>query len=260
MNQPQPFNVLGDWRHGKILYNRHDRYIGRSLEVYGEFSEGEVALFGLLLKPGMLVLDIGANIGCHTVPMAAMVGPAGRVYAFEPQRIVFQTLCANLALNSVANVHAMQLALGSAPGSLRQMAVDYDDENNFGGVELGEDQQGEEVEVRRLDDLDLRGCAFIKLDVEGMEREVLAGATALIAAERPWMYVENDRPDRSAALKQYIHDLGYDMFWHTPRLFNPDNFRGHPVDIFDEICSRNMLCIPRELGIEVPGLEPVRLS
>ena len=89
-----------------MLYNFHDLYIGRSLDLYGEYSEGEIDLFGQIVQPGQVVVEVGANIGAHTVFLAHRSGPAARVLAFEPQRIVFQTLCANLALNSITNVDA----------------------------------------------------------------------------------------------------------------------------------------------------------
>ena len=56
-------------------------------------------------RDGYISLDVGANIGCHTVPFAKLVGESGRVVAFEPQRLVFQNLCANLALNALTNVY-----------------------------------------------------------------------------------------------------------------------------------------------------------
>ena len=65
-------------RYGLMLYHPKDAYIGRSFDLYGEFSEGEVGLFRQLLQPGAVVLDIGANIGAHTLYFAAAVGPAGR--------------------------------------------------------------------------------------------------------------------------------------------------------------------------------------
>ena len=92
---------LAACRHGTMLFNAGDIYIGASLAAYGEFSEGEVALFRQLLRPGMTALDVGANIGAFTLPMARLVGATGRVIAWEPQRIVVQTLCANLALNAI---------------------------------------------------------------------------------------------------------------------------------------------------------------
>ena len=89
-----------------MIYNSHDRFIGRSLDLYGEFSEGEAVLFQKILRPGMFVVEVGANLGAHTVVLAQAVAPGGGVLAFEPQRLIFQTLCANLAINSIPNVDA----------------------------------------------------------------------------------------------------------------------------------------------------------
>lgn len=71
-------------RHGPMLYNVNDAYIGAMLDQYGEFSEDENEIFQQLLRPGMTVVEAGANIGAHTVPIAQRVGPRGRVLAFEP--------------------------------------------------------------------------------------------------------------------------------------------------------------------------------
>ena len=110
------FNRFKACRHGTMLYNVNDAYVGKSFELYGEFSQGETELFGQILEPGNIVLEVGANIGAHTLFLAKAVGPQGAVLAFEPQRVVFQTLCANMALNSITNVRCQQAALGRGAG------------------------------------------------------------------------------------------------------------------------------------------------
>ena len=97
------FNHLIEGRHGYVLYNVNDRYIGRSVENYGEWSPAETALFARFCRPGDYVVDVGANIGTHTLAFARLVGERGRVFAFEPQRMVAQVLAANAALNSLTN-------------------------------------------------------------------------------------------------------------------------------------------------------------
>ncbi len=103
-------------RHGLMAYNVNDRYVGRSLDCYGEYSPGEALLFAQLARPGSLALDVGTNIGALTLPLAASVGPRGLVIAIEPQGGVYRLLCANLALNEIVNVRALHAAAGRTPG------------------------------------------------------------------------------------------------------------------------------------------------
>ena len=78
------FTRLRDCRYGRMLYNVNDVYIGRSLDQYGEYCEGEVELFRQVIREGDVVFDAGANIGAHTVFFARATGPRGIVFAFEP--------------------------------------------------------------------------------------------------------------------------------------------------------------------------------
>jgi FkbM family methyltransferase len=251
------FNRLKRCRHGLMLYNRHDIYIGRSLDLYGEFSEAEAALLRYLLKPGDVVIEAGANIGAHTLPLARMVGPAGAVYAFEPQRIVFQTLCANMALNSVTNAHCRHAALGDAAGEATVPELDYSTENNFGGLGLEGHSGGETVPVITVDSLGLKRCDLLKVDVEGMETAVLRSAGRMIEACAPVLYVENDRPNKSAELIGFIASLGYRMYWHKPPLYSTDNYFRNPTNVFGDLVSANMLCLPARMEPPFPDLEPV---
>jgi FkbM family methyltransferase len=243
-------------RYGTMMYLRRDRYIGRSFTEYGEYSEGEIDVFRQCLRPGDVALDIGANLGAHTLPLAQLVGPSGAVFAFEPQRILFQILCGNVALNEIPNVHALPVALGRAAGRTKVPALDYRGASNFGGVSLGA-AQGEDVTVVTLDQLELARARLIKIDVEGMELEVLAGAKATLARCRPILYVENDRVGRSEALVARLQEDGYRMWWHTPPLYNPKNLLGNPQDVFGNVVSVNMLCLPREFTTQMQGLREI---
>lgn len=264
MPEPPVFNKLKQCRHGQMLFNINDQYIGRSFDLYGEYSEGEINLFAQIIREGQVVVDVGANIGDHTLFFAKQVGLSGVVHAFEPQRFVFQTLCANMALNSIANTYCHNAALGVEKGELVVPRVTpWGEEFNFGGMALGGHQEGERVPVVTLDELGLGICHFIKIDVEGMELEVLLGAQTLIRTHRPVLYVENDRQEKSADLIRHLDGLEYDLYWHLPLLFNPDNFFHNPENIFGNIGSHNMLCIPKGAGctlegfpkVEVPGLK-----
>jgi len=240
-----------------MLFNQNDTFIGASLRKYGEYSKDEMDLFAWFIQPGMTVLEGGANIGAHTVGLSQIVGPTGRVFAFEPQRLMFQTLCGNLALNSCVNVHAFQAALGDKAGQLCVPAPAADRATNFGGVSLIGCTQGEVTPVSIIDDLQLADCDFIKLDVEGMEVEALAGASGTVQARRPFIYAENDRRDRSEALLSLLMSWEYRLYWHSPRLFSEDNFNRDPQNIFGRMASLNVFCVPREKGVLVKGLEEI---
>ena len=242
-------NKLGNCRHGRMLFNQHDKYIGKALQLYGEFSEGECEVFSQIIRPGWTVLELGANIGAHTVVLGKLVGERGVVWAFEPQRIVFQTLCANVALNDLQNVVCRQQAIGEKSDSIVVPRLDYEKENNFGGISLGRyaENQGEKVEVVAIDSLQVPACHFIKIDIEGMEREALIGSEETIERCRPILYVENDRQEKSEALVRKIDDLGYHMYWHLPPMYNPNNFYNNNENVFGSIVSKNMLCFHRSV-------------
>ena len=251
-----PLVEIAETPYGPMLYPKADMYIGRSLKEYGEFSSGETKLFRQIVKPGMVVLDVGANIGAHTVPLAQMVGPRGLVLAFEPQRILHQMLCGNLALNSVPNVVAHAMALSDKPGTCRIPALDYGKAFNFGAVSIDMAAQGgpvpcEPVPVGTLDQFQLARLDFMKLDVEGFERSVLLGGAQTLSRHRPVLYVENDRQPKSAELIQCLFDMGYRLWWHLPPLFSPDNFRGNPENHFSGIASINMLAVPRHVACDL---------
>jgi FkbM family methyltransferase len=246
-------------RHGRMMYNVNDQYIGRSLDLYGEYSEGEVDLFRQVLRPGDLALDVGANIGVHTVPMARLVGERGAVFAFEAQRTAYQTLCGNVAVNGLLHVWCHNVAVGDSPGSIIVPVLNPERPNNFGGLALGKYAAGDRIPISRLDDTPMPACRFIKVDVEGMELQVLRGAAKLIERFRPVLYVENDKAEKSAELIRHIDSLGYDLYWHRPPLFNPQNFLGHGENVFADVLSHNMLCLHRSHVGKMEGFPPVEV-
>jgi FkbM family methyltransferase len=230
-------------RHGRLLFYDNDTYIGKSLDVSGVYSEEEILLWQQIVKPGHTVIEVGANIGAHTVWFSKAVGPSGRVIAVEPQRQLFHMLCGNLALNEVKNTSATFAALGAACGTVPVPHIEYGKPGNFGGVSLGGD--GEAVPVLPLDTLNINPD-FMKIDVEGMEADVLRGARETIERCRPVLYVENDRKEKSEELVELIRDLGYVLYWHHP-LINRE--------LFGNMVSLNMLCV--QPGVSVIGLKEV---
>jgi FkbM family methyltransferase len=240
-----------------MLYLVTDLYVGKSLDCYGEYCEEEGQLLRTVVRPGWLVVDVGANMGAHTVSLARATGPKGVVLAFEPQRVIFQILCANVALNGLGNVFTNHAAVGREPGTIIVPSLDYSGVANYGGVPLGEWSEGERVSLVSVDSLDLPACHLLKIDVEGMEGDVIAGAEQTIRRFQPVLYAENDRPEHSAALVRQILDLGYRLYWHLPHLFNPQNYFEVADNIFGKIVSVNMLAIPASTPQDVQGLHEI---
>ena len=245
-------------RHGSMLINCHDAFMGQSYLRYGECFEHEVAvLLSLLRYPG-LVIDIGANMGVHTVPVAMELARQGRtMLSFEPQPVIFQQLCANLALNGLMNVVALPYACAAEDGVVSFSAPDYRQHGNFGGVSMSKQPPISAVVTAPCHTLDqIVGEApvgLIKIDVEGFELEVLKGAKNLITRLHPAMYIENDRIEKSAALIQWLFDHDYQLWWHITALYNADNFLKNEENIFGRIVSFNMLCLHRALKMKVEG-------
>jgi FkbM family methyltransferase len=234
-------------RHGTMMYNVNDAFIGRSLDLYGEWCDDEVFVLGQVISPGSVVIDVGANIGTHTVFFGNAVGPDGLVVAFEPQRLVFQTLCGNVALNGLTNVTCFMAAAGDAPGTLMFPTLDPRQTHNFGAVKAAADGHGEPVDVVPIDALGLRRCALIKVDVEGMETKVIAGARETIARCRPALFLENDTVERSREVLESVEAIGYKAFWHIAGYFSPKNFFANGENVFARYQPQaNVLCVPKE--------------
>jgi FkbM family methyltransferase len=252
------FNQVVKGYGGYYIYNVHDMYIGRSIATYGEYAGLEAHFLEQLCGVGDMVIEVGANIGALTVPIANRVGPTGGVLAFEPQHLVFQSLCANIALNSLTNVDCYWAAVDTTSGSVVVPELDVRQQNNFGGVSIVGARHGRRIPSFALDEFQfLPKLRLIKIDVEGMEQAVIRGGTQLIAKFRPVLYVENDRVDQSESLMRLIDSLGYVMYWHIPRLFNPDNFFGEMVNIFGSVGSFNMVCVHRDENANTQGLQRI---
>jgi len=259
MKYKNEMNKLVKTKYGLMLCNKFDKYVGQALITYGEYSDEEVSLFKGLCTQGDTVIEVGANYGSHTLPLSQIVGESGTVIAFEPQRVVFQTLCANMALNSVQNVHCFQNAVSSKKTELYIPAIDYDKEGNFGGISM-QKEGTEEVKVVKLDSfISIKSLSLIKIDVEGMELNVLKGARKTIQKFQPILYVENDRFDKHTSLIQYIDSLGYEMYWHITPLFNTHNFFKKNQNIYKKLVSCNMLCFPKSLKMDLQNFDKVNI-
>jgi len=175
----------------RLFVDLSDHVIGLNI-VRGAYEREEAAFVAGLLRPGDVAIDAGAHIGFFTMRMAAAVGPAGAVYAFEPMDANAALLERSIAENRFGDrVVLARAAVGAATG---EAAITFPVETlNSGGAYVlrrgtaplpGNLQKT--VPLVALDDLPLRRpVRVVKMDVEGAEPQVVAGAERLLAADRP---------------------------------------------------------------------------
>jgi FkbM family methyltransferase len=167
-------------------------------------------------------LDIGSNVGFFTMALARAIGPRGRVYAFEGQRVIFNMLAGSVALNSLLNVICLNSCVGKEVGRIELPLFDYRRPMSFGSVEFGPAQREKLAQDRKkpdhidyvplttIDSLGLPKVSLMKIDVEGMELDVLEGAAATIERDRPVIFAEYLKVGLTL-LEGHLTALGYSV-------------------------------------------------
>ena len=228
---------------GRALIGRTDRQIvnragiaydldlaqGIDFAIYLGFYERQTrAALGRLVPSGSLVLDVGANIGAHTLTLADLVGAKGRVLAFEPTDYAFTKLSRNLALNPelARRVSAYHCFLAGADAGPVPSAI-YSSwplahESGLHAKHLGREMKTEAARARSIDsvlaEVADRPVSLVKLDVDGFECDVLKGATKLLSETRPIFvmelapYVLEERGASLAELLAFFVPRGYRFY------------------------------------------------
>ncbi|TAJ41542.1 MAG: FkbM family methyltransferase [Reyranella sp.] len=201
------------------------------LYVCGSFEPNEFNFLDRLLKPGMVFVDVGANDGYYTLFAARRIGPEGRIVAVEPSSRERGHLERNIARNGVGNVEIVPAALGAAPG--------HADLHLAHGVHTGHNTLGrfahddvvparvERVPVETLDGvvrrLALPRVDVVKIDVEGGEANVIAGARTVLQSMRPVLMMEvsdgalrAQGSSEAALLETLRRDLRYEILVFSP--------------------------------------------
>nr|WP_281280118.1 FkbM family methyltransferase [Tepidimonas sediminis] len=225
-------------KQGRFLIVNEDETIQHSLVSRGFFEPLPALLAILIARQSQgLIIDVGANVGSFAVPVGLSIG-GERLVAIEPQRQVFAMLEANLVINGILGVRSHRVVVDQATretSTLRVPIFDVRCENYTGAVSFDPEviavrselpgvaessqraQRYEDVAVRGLDQL-LPGenINFIKIDVEGMEQDVIRSGFGLIQRERPFIYYEACPIERlqyrSHAVAEMLRGLGYRLF------------------------------------------------
>lgn len=195
-----------------IYVLREDTHLSCWIENANALGVGchEIRQYAKHIPEGGVVIDAGACLGDHVAPFAHLVGPLGRVFAFEPMPATYEALCKNTAIYK--NVSATRMALG------REHRTAFMRENqNIGASAIDE---GGDVQVRSTT-LDayflppLRRCDFIHLDAEGSEPDILRGARKLLEDFKPTLALEicarhlARQGESEESLRSLLKQLGY---------------------------------------------------
>ncbi|MBF0620597.1 MAG: FkbM family methyltransferase [Magnetococcales bacterium] len=239
--------------YGPLLYNINDIYLGRALDQYGQYAQEALELLERIIRPGQTIIDVGAFMGTHTVALARMTGANGRVVAYEPQRIPYQTLCTNVMLNQMTHVRCHPWAVGQENGSLTIPELNAKQPNNFAGLSLMQPMSGTPTRVVTLDETNTR-CQLLHIDVEGMEWMVIQGAQNLIQNQRPFIYIRNISRAVTADITRWLRARDYKTVVHGVRLFSADNFRNNTENSFANLTYTNLFFHPKEHVVDLSGL------
>lgn len=233
--------VLAASDQGTLIVNRFDYNaisanavigVGHQILSHASYEANECQTVRMLLGlrrqyfgDGVIAVDCGANIGVFTVDWAKWMTGWGAVLGIEAQERIFYALAGNVAINNCNNAQVILGAIGAQIGVMQIAVPDYTRPGTFGSLELiqneGSEFIGQEIDqsperlrdVRclTLDSLNLGRLDFLKVDVEGMELDVLAGGRETIARHLPIMLVERIKAD-TLALQTVLASYGYQLF------------------------------------------------
>lgn len=215
--------ILVTVQNNQMYVNPQDEPLGRSLASQGVYEAYETKLFRSIVKEGMTVVDIGANVGYYTLIAAELVGESGKVFAFEPESGNYELLKRNVALNGYLNVETVDRAVSNRTGTVKL----YIDKRNYGNRSLAKKNivvEGGAVDAHTvsLDEfcethLEGRQIDVLKIDAQGAEGLILEGAQNTLKNQVPKLFMEfepemlrNLGTDPLDLIRDFF-DIGYDF-------------------------------------------------
>jgi FkbM family methyltransferase len=232
--------VVTDTKAGKMVVYKNDTIVSNSLILYGEYADAEVQILSRYLDETSLYVDVGTNIGYHAIAIHKQTNCP--VIGFEPHPNHFVVAALNCNEKNIQLIHS---AVGSKKGTMTIKDFDTTQEGNFG--EVGVSTEGVEVNVVKLDDVNLPTCTVMKIDVEGFELEVLKGATKIIKQHRPVIMYEALDIKEWEACHKFMKDKKYKQYWIAVKN-KPvaPTFKEEEADPFNNTGVTNILCVPEE--------------
>ena len=213
----------------KMRVNPFDMYISGELAQWGHWEPHIRGVLQELCKEGMNFIDVGANIGAHTLYMSKLVGPTGRGFAFEPCNSHSSVLFYNLMTNNCFNTTVYQYGCSDTEETMyvEERFTMTKKQNNFGGITLQNkksENNDEPIQTRVLDNMNLPKIDIVKIDAEGMEERVIKGMREIIKRDKPIFIVEIHSICEQSMF-QLLSSIGYSV----TRIENSWDFLASPL-------------------------------
>lgn len=230
------------------------QYLDGEIIKKGVFEPESTQLVHQIVKPGMVVFDVGANFGYYTVQFSKLVGANGHIYAFEPSKRFRERLFDHLRRNSCSNVTVLDFGLSSKTGSLKLYGSDST-ATLHPIVDFLRPIEEEVIQLKTLDafveEKKLERIDFVKVDIDGHESDFVTGATKTLTSFRPIILMEfaqlNLMEGGSSVvnLSEQLKNLGYVFYSeHTGKQFlNYTNLLRETMNCSHSV---NVLCYPHE--------------
>lgn len=236
-------------RFGSQQYIEGDDTVGKSVELYGEWASTEISLMLDFISLGDTVVDVGCNIGIHTMEFAEKVGEAGFVFAFDPQIEVLACAISTAMFQNRKNIIFSGFGLSDSFKSL-WLTHEKNLELNFGARKISREQNSNynspaSVKLAPLDALVLVKPTLIKVDIEGHELNFLAGARKTISRYKPTMFLEANTPEAIKSIKSWSRRHGYSSIVLSIKAFNPGNFAKNAIDVFGPSTETMIVLLPK---------------
>lgn len=238
-------------RVGRVVFPANDVYLYSALAECGDYCFGEMQVYERLIKPGMTVLDVGANIGLMSLLMSGLVGDAGTVLAFEPSKFANGLLRHNVEFNGCGNLKVRRAAVSDAVGTTSFASPDPASITsfNYGVLSLGhaiEARAGNNVptDIITIDSLDLDNCGFIKVDVEGFEAAVIRGALRTIDRCQPCLSLEIGNSEDNISWVSALKERGYRIFAIKAFIYTWPNFKARKIDDLPNAVCASAIAVP----------------
>lgn len=245
MNEPTQSIEQIRSRYGEFHVLAAEDLISDSLRQYGEWAQCEIDLLRSFISPGDTVVDAGAYIGTHSRAFSEQVGESGEVFAFEPDPYSYAILLRNSHCAPLKNIRAVNLGLGST-SEFRTLHIEEQQHNRASasaeGTQVADDIR---IQIQPLDMIGISKVDFMKVDVEGMELQLLIGAETTILRDRPVIFLEAITLQGSHGFLLWAEGHGYAAFGINVPAFNPHNHAGQTTNMFGSAREVALLLIHR---------------